>query len=94
MAERSFASPGVAWPALTGCPASSRAIRWIIIFDGDDRSAVAFGVKENPVTAPPALRLTTAVACCHQGFLAELIGSPPSWHRGGRGGWPGPSRAD
>jgi hypothetical protein len=39
---------------------------------GDEMSAAAaLGTKDNPVIAPPALRLTSAVACCHQGFLAE-----------------------
>jgi hypothetical protein len=52
-------------------------MRWIIIFDGDDVSAAALGAKENPVTAPVALRLTTAVAFCHQGFRAELMYPPP-----------------
>jgi len=39
---------------------------------GEVRSAAAFGTKENPVIAPPALRLTNAVTCCHQGLLAIL----------------------
>ena len=34
-------------------------------------SAAAFGTKENPVMAPPALRLTSAVICCHRGRPAE-----------------------
>ena len=34
-------------------------------------SAAAFGTNENPVIAPPALRLTSAVTCCHQGLLAD-----------------------
>ncbi|HKB29265.1 MAG TPA: hypothetical protein VKD26_00325 [Streptosporangiaceae bacterium] len=38
---------------------------------GDVISAAGFGTTENPVMAPPALRLTSAVACCHQGFLTD-----------------------
>ena len=38
---------------------------------GELISAAAFGTKENPVMAPPALRLTSAVICCHRGRLAE-----------------------
>jgi hypothetical protein len=38
---------------------------------GDAISAAACGAKDNPVIAPPALTLTSAVACCHHGFLAE-----------------------
>ena len=45
-------------------------------------STVALGAKENPVTAPPALRLTTAVACCHHGLPAE--GNKPTSFLSGR----------
>ena len=38
---------------------------------GEETSADAFGTKDRPVTTPPAPRLTSAVACCHQGLLAE-----------------------
>ena len=38
---------------------------------GELKSAAAFGTKENPVIAPPALRLTSAVICCHRGRPAE-----------------------
>ncbi len=38
---------------------------------GELMSAAAFGTKENPVMAPPALRLTSAVICCHRGRPAE-----------------------
>jgi len=38
---------------------------------GEVMSAAAFGTKENPVTAPPTLRLTSAVICCQRGRPAE-----------------------
>ena len=38
---------------------------------GELKSAAAFGTKEKPVMAPPALRLTSAVICCHRGRPAE-----------------------
>src|SRR5271156_977825 len=45
---------------------------------GDVISATVPWVKENPVIAPQVLRLTSAVACCHVGFLAKFTGSPSS----------------
>ena len=47
------------------------ATRLIGTLDGELKSAAAFGTKENPVIAPPALRLTSAVICCHRGRPAE-----------------------
>jgi hypothetical protein len=41
---------------------------------GDIKSAGELGTNENPVTAPLAPRLTTAVTCCHRGLLAESTG--------------------
>jgi hypothetical protein len=38
---------------------------------GELMSAAAFGIKENPVIAPPALRLTSAAICCHRGRPSE-----------------------
>src|ERR1700678_435180 len=45
---------------------------------GDVISATVPWVKENPVIAPQVLRLTSAVACCHVGFLAKFTKSPSS----------------
>src|SRR5215467_9614599 len=63
MADRRFASGAGA--CRTDC---SSAISLIGRLAGDRRSAAVCGTKENPVIAPPALRLTSAVACCHQGL--------------------------
>jgi hypothetical protein len=38
---------------------------------GDVMSAAVPCAKEIPVIAPHVLRLTSAVACCHVGFLTE-----------------------
>ncbi len=65
MADRSAASLDEAGRAV--CCMASR-LSGILV--GEVRSAAAFGTKVNPVIAPPALRLTSAVACCHQGLLA------------------------
>jgi hypothetical protein len=46
---------------------------------GDVRSPTAPGTNENPVMAPPVLRLTSAVTCCHNGLAAMLIRSPHFW---------------
>jgi hypothetical protein len=45
---------------------------------GDVISATVPWVKENPVIAPQVLRLTSAVACCHVGFLTGITDSPSS----------------
>jgi len=55
------------------------------MLEGDVRSAAGRGTKEKPVIAPPAPRLTSAVACCHQGLPADGTGSPPSFGRDGAG---------
>ena len=47
------------------------ATRFSGMLAGELKSAAAFGTKENPVIAPPALRLTSAVICCHRGRPAE-----------------------
>src|SRR6266567_4970072 len=73
MAERSTESSAGA-----GSADFSRASNRIGIPVGDLKSAAARGTKENPVIAPPALRLTTAVTCCHQALLPGCISSPPS----------------
>ena len=41
------------------------------MLEGELKSAAAFGTKENPVIAPPALRVTSAAICCHRGRPAE-----------------------
>src|SRR5689334_5568426 len=71
MADRS--APSSATAGRADC---SRAMRCTGRLVGDAMSAAGLGTKENPVTAPPAPRLTSAVACCHQGLLAEGMLSP------------------
>jgi hypothetical protein len=71
MAERSMESLDA-----VGRAAFSSAIRRIGMLLGEVRSATAPGTNENPVMAPPVLRLTMAVTCCHNGFAAMLISSP------------------
>ena len=56
------------WGAWTACRSATRLSGMLL---GDVISAAAFGTKENPVTAPPTLRLTSAVICCHRGRPAE-----------------------
>jgi hypothetical protein len=73
MAERSIASlAGAGWPA---CRKASNRMCMPV---GEVRSAAALGTKVNPVIAPLALKLTTAVACCHSGLLAGCTSTPPS----------------
>src|SRR5580700_4978642 len=73
MAERSIVSlEAVGWAAF------SRAIKRIGMLVGEVRSATAPGTNENPVMAPPVLRLTRAVTCCHSGLAAMLMSSPHS----------------
>src|SRR3981081_1180963 len=86
MAERSMASS-----AAVGCAAFSSAVRWTGRLAGDAMLAAVPGAKENPVIVPPALRLTRAVACCHQGFLAGCTESP-SFQAGSGTAPPAPAR--
>ena len=73
MADRSVASLDGA-----ACWADfSSAISRIGRLAGDAMSAGAFGTNENPVIVPLALRLTSAVTCCHRGLLVEITSSPP-----------------
>jgi hypothetical protein len=37
--------------------------------------AAAPGTKLNPVMTPPVLTVTSAVACCHHGFLTGRTGT-------------------
>jgi hypothetical protein len=41
---------------------------------GEVRSATVPCAKANPVMAPQVLRLISAVACCHLGFLTDCMG--------------------
>ena len=69
MAVRSIASDwGAGLAAWADC---FRATRFNGMLVGELISAAACGTKENPVMAPPALRLTSAVICCHRGRPAE-----------------------
>ena len=65
MAVRSVAS--LAGACRTECCRASRLTGRLV---GEEKSTAAFGMNEKPVMAPPALRLTSAVACCHHGLLA------------------------
>src|SRR5258708_21728227 len=71
MAERSIASSEAA-----GLADFSSAIKRMGMLVGVVRSATGPGTNENPVIAPPVLRLTSAVTCCHSGLPAGLISSP------------------
>ena len=42
---------------------------------GEVMVAAAPGTKLNPVSTPPVLTVTSAVACCHHGFLTERTGT-------------------
>ena len=52
---------------------------------GEVRSATVPCAKANPVMAPQVLRLISAVACCHLGFLTDCMGitfsRSPVWPR-------------
>src|ERR1700733_14199766 len=80
MAERSAESPEAA-----GLTDRSSAISRTGMLVGDIRSVGEWGTKENPVTVPLALRLTSAVTFCQLGLLAGSMGSPFSR-------WTGPVR--
>src|SRR5258707_2356702 len=71
MAERSITSSEAA-----GWADFCRAIKRMGMLVGVARSAAAPGTNENPVMAPPELRLTSAVICCHRGLATGLISSP------------------
>src|SRR5262249_19807360 len=83
MADRSVASSGAA-----GLTDFSRAIKRIGMLVGVVRSATVPGTNENPLIAPPVLRLTSAVTCCHKGFAVGLISSPHFRWAWGRGAGP------
>src|SRR5215475_9464369 len=62
-----------------GCAACSKASRCSGTLVGEVIVVAAPGTKLNPVITPPVLTVTSAVACCHHGFLTERTGttSPP-----------------
>src|SRR5258708_22623289 len=64
MADRNV--PSFADTGLAGFLNSSR---WTGMLVGDVISSTVPWAKANPVIAPHVLRLTSAVACCHVGFL-------------------------
>src|SRR5579872_4415117 len=66
MAGRSLSSPVSA-----GLAAFSSASRCSGTLLGEVIAAAAPGTNVNPVITPPVLTVTSAVACCHHGFLTE-----------------------
>src|ERR1700755_2494380 len=70
MAGRSLPSPVSA-----GLAAFSSAIRCSGTLFGEVIVAAAPGTKLNPAITPPVLTVTSAVACCHHGFLTERTGT-------------------
>src|SRR5882724_6838272 len=84
MAARSWASlvtlaalspPTARSVNVPGCAACSRASRCSGTLVGEVMVAAAPGTKLNPVITPPVLTVTSAVACCHHGFLTERTGT-------------------
>src|ERR1700740_1610311 len=83
MADRSWASPETpaelppaAWsPSAPGRAACSRASRWSGTLVAEVIVAAAPGTKLNPVITPPVLKVTSAVACWHHGFLTGRTGT-------------------
>src|ERR1700687_2846834 len=73
MADRS--APSLADTGLAGFLSASR---WTGIRVGDVISSTVPWAKANPVIAPHVLRLTSAVACWHVGFLPGCTESPSS----------------
>src|SRR6266581_4425993 len=73
MADRSALSP-----VCSGLVGLSRATSLTGILVGDVISSTVPWAKANPVIAPHVLRLTSAVACCHVGFLTGCTRSPSS----------------
>src|ERR1700733_4844414 len=60
-----------------GCAACSRASRFSGTLAGEIIVVAAPGTKLSPVITPPVLTVTSAVACCHHGFLTERMASLP-----------------
>src|SRR5271166_2882399 len=74
----------------TGLAGLLSASKWTGIRVGDVISPTVPWAKANPVIAPQVLRLTSAVACCHVGFLTGCTESPSSTCRLGYVGLRGP----
>src|SRR3984957_17080164 len=65
-----IAAPG--WPA---CSSASRCSGTLV---GEVIVSAAPGTKLNPAITPPVVTVTSAVACCHHGFLTECtVPLPP-----------------
>src|SRR5487761_380804 len=64
-----------------GCAPCSRASRCSGTLVGEVIVVAAPGTKLSPVITPPVLTVTSAVACCHQGFLAERTATLPPFDR-------------
>src|ERR1700728_4215214 len=86
MAARSWASlvtraavspPTARSVNVPGCAACSRASRCSGTLAGEIIVVAAPGTKLSPVITPPVLTVTSAVACCHHGFLTERTASLP-----------------
>src|ERR1700730_13735930 len=86
MAARSWASlvtldalspPTARSVNVPGCAACSRASRCSGTLVGEVIVVAAPGTKLSPVIMPPVLTVTSAVPCCHHGFLTERTASLP-----------------
>src|ERR1700730_19146593 len=86
MAARSWASlvtldalspPTARSVNVPGGAACSRASRRSGTLVGEVIVVAAPGTKLSPVITPPVLTVTSAVACCHHGFLTERTASLP-----------------
>src|SRR5580658_662334 len=78
MAGRSWASPDTSAalpPTAADRAACSSASRCTGTPAGEVIVAAAPGTKLNPVITPPVVTVTSAVACCHHGFLTERTGT-------------------
>jgi hypothetical protein len=53
----------------------SRASRWAGMLAGDVTSAIVPWANVKPVIVPQVLRLTSAVVCCHVGFVLTSPGA-------------------
>src|SRR5689334_21377417 len=69
--------PTASVPGVPGCAACSRASRCSGTLVGEVIVAAAPGTKLSPVITPPALTVTSAVACCHHGFLTGRTDTLP-----------------
>src|SRR5690242_21334676 len=72
MADRSAASLELPAGSLAAFCNASRCSGTLV---GEVIVAAAPGTKLSPVITPPVLTVTSAVACCHHGFLTERTGT-------------------